>query len=240
MKYAVIGWLLVSSGGCKDYSEDFARVDVVVSKPTLNPTTLEADGESQTQIEVVFLKDVPPEKAVVELKTTAGLFKETGKDAISLTAAIEQKPDSSFHRAVRTQLINPATAGTVILTSRSVGYQRTDSILFTTALPDKVVIESDKLGLKSGADNAATITVSLLRNPGRGKPAPNLLVELSLKDAGGTSRGEVRPSQALSGADGKCKFLISRGSDLYPGDLYIQAKVVASGLMSDSYKIISI
>ncbi len=240
MKSIVLGCLLIGLTGCEDYSEDFSNVDAVVSKPTFLPTTLQADGESQTQIELEFLVDVPPEKAIVELKTTAGTFKETGKDAISLTAALEKKPDGTLRRIVRTQLINPALECEATLTTRSAGYGRTDKLTFTTALPDTVVIESDKLGLKTGVDNIATITVTLLRNPGRGKPAINLPVELTLQDAGKGNHGEVRPLQALSGADGTCKFLISRGADPYVSDLFVQARVLPAGPPSALYKIVSI
>ncbi len=224
--------------GCEDYSEDFPNVEAVVSKPTFTPATREADGESQTQVEIKFSTEVAAEKATVELKTTAGLFKEAGKDAVTLPSSLEKADDGTLQRVVRTQLIHPATEGEATITTRIAGYTRTDKITFMKAHPDSLVVESDKIGLKKGIENIAAITVSLLRRPGRGKPAVSLPIVLTLQDKDGNNHGQVRPGYALSGADGKCKFLISRGTDTFQGSLYVKATYPDTKLQSVKFEIL--
>lgn len=226
--------------GCEDYSEDFPNAEEVVSTPTFTPAIREADGESQTQVEIKFSTKVAAEKATVELKTTVGLFKEAAKDAITLPSSLEKATDGTLQRVVRTQLIHPSTEGEATITTRIAGYIRTDKISFTKAHPDSLVVESDKIGLKKGIDNTATITVSLLRRPGRGKPALSLPIVLTLQDKDGNNHGQVKPSYVLSGADGKCKFLISRSTDTYSGSLYVKATYPDTKLQSKLFEILPV
>lgn len=232
--------LAVLLTACEDYSESYTDVNAVVGVPTISPTLSEADGESQTLIEIKFSVNVAAEKAVAELKTTAGLFKETGKDAITLSAALEKAADGTLSRIIRTQLINPVVDGDAILTSRVAGFMRTDKLAFKKAQPDSIIVELDKMSLKKGLDNTAIVTVSLLRRQGRGKSAVGLPIALILQDKDGHSHGHITPSYGLSGADGKCKFLISRGSDSYGGNLYIKAVNIQTGLLSKPIEILSI
>lgn len=239
-KYLSLCLLIVSLAGCNDYSEDLATIDAIIGDPVITPVAPEADGESKTLIEIQFPQDADAGKTSVELRTTSGIFKESGKDMLTLFSSLEQSKEGKIQRIARTYLINPISEGQATLSARVAGYIKNHAITFRKSFPDSLAIESDKLALKKGAENTATVTVSLLRGPGRGKAALFLPIVLMLQDSEGNSHGLVNPSNVLSGPDGKCKFLITRGSDPYTGDLYVQAICPDNKLRSASYKILSI
>jgi len=208
---------------CQDYSEELINPEEVITSVIIQPRQIDADGESQAIIAVTFPTGLAREKAIADIRTSSGIFRESGKDLVTINGNLEKGPDNTMHQIGRATLVSPNVEGEAVITTRIAGYARTDKLQFHQAFADLMVIETDVLELKKGPDYKATITVTLLRTRGRGKPSTNSNVSLTLKDQEGNNHGIIQPTSNQTGADGKCKFVLSRGADNYIGPLILEA-----------------
>lgn len=225
---------------CSDYSNDIFDPTPIFQSISISPTELEGDGESTALISITFPNEIPAGKASAEIMASAGLFKESGKDVIQLTGSLEVQSDGSLLRKSNATLISPAQDVTSKITIKIAGYARKYDVTFGAAYADDMVVESDKLALKKGLENTATITVTLLREMGKGKPSLKSEVEIKATDIGGAERGIIYPKVSKIGVDGKCKFTVSRGALDFNGPLDIIATARQGKKVSKKIQILQI
>lgn len=178
-------------------------------------STAPADNATLTRVFADISPNLPGDR-VVTFKTNLGVFASTGQRTETATAdasnraSVDLKSELQTGEARITASINGSTAET--------------RLTFTTALPDDILVTTDKPAIRANREDEAVVTVRLLRQVGT--PTPKQVVRLRMVEAG-TDRDldflvrSIEPSNA----EGVVTARIVAGSIAYRGPATILASV---------------
>ena len=192
-----------------------------ILKVTATPSTQLADGASTIAIDVAV--DTTPRPAAgtkVSLGTTAGTF-------LGGTTSNEVPVNDSGLAHAR--LKAPAEPAVALLTATMGGTTRFSEILFTPAPPTEVRVTTSAFSTKAGAENAITVTATLVRTSGT--PSAGVTVTFTADIPGGTTGefGQFSPRSATS-TSSTATSQFTAGATPYRGPVIIRAVATRDGV----------
>jgi len=204
------------------YKEEPASQESIIIGFTA-PDSIPADGKSAATIEVKIPSKSATDRRTVTFKTTRGIFEQIDKNETTVKAEFNEAGEL----VAKTSLKSTTSVEDALVTASIGGITDSKTIRFERALPDDILLHTDKLAIYPGYESEATVSIILTRNPG--KVSEKTPVTFTVTDEKGAllsheNKIYIRNSNLLSDENGKCGFVLSVGNSAYLGKLRIVAK----------------
>lgn len=121
-----------------------------------------ADGATVVQVTGTVDRDTRGDARTLTFTTGGGVFTDNGKTEV--TAAADE------NGVVRVGLQAPGTAGLVRVRVSAGGAQRVDSVTFTRALPEQLLVDAEKFAVSQGIEHEIKVTAQFRRAVGAVTP----------------------------------------------------------------------
>jgi hypothetical protein len=184
-------------------------------------STAPADGATPIHVFADIAPGLPAAQRTVTFTTTLGSFADTaGAKTTTATA------DSS-NRA--TADLVSAAAGQARVTATVASTSASTTVSFSPALPDSIVVSTDKAAIKASLDDSTVVTATLLRSPGSGTVTTGTVVSFRVVDpATGKDLNFIIRSITPSNDAHVSQATVIAGNTSFRGIATIQATVAGS------------
>jgi hypothetical protein len=224
-RYTIIAVICYLSLACGHDDPTVVDPKTVFTNKYISPDAMVADGKSTVTFYVELPLSTADARRIVNLKASKGIFLENGKDIYASTASfINLNGNYKLVAKASLQGTNEIGDGYIALENQSI--KDTLPIKFKNAFPDDLILDVDKLLLKSGYENEITISPTLVRK--NGIPSAGNIVSVKIIDANGVVHNTYRKTQSKSDSAGKTSFIFSIGNDTYTNPLTVIASSVDS------------
>lgn len=172
-----------------------------------------ADGATVLMVSGTVDRDTRGEARKLIFTTSAGTFTDGGTKAATVAA--------DENGVARLGLRAPIDAGLVRVRVSAGSAERVDSVLFTRAMPEQVLVEPEKFALVAGIKNELRVTANLRRTPGTVTPLTPVSFS-AYRDGTSDEVGQFGIA-TLSDTSGQAGVRYTAGNTTYRGRVRIVA-----------------
>ena len=180
---------------------------------SLSRRQVPADGASVVEVTGTVDPDTRGDARKLTFTTGAGVFTDGGAKTVTVTAN-EQGVATVGLRA-------PTEAGVVRVRVNTGTVERVDSVYFTRAAPEQVLVEPEKFSVQTGIKNEIRVTAQLRRAPGVATPG-TLVTFRAVREGTQEEVGQFGVA-TLSDANGVVTVRYTPGNSAAPGPVRIIA-----------------
>lgn len=160
-RLALAAMLAAAAGACEGDHVTNPNAPGVLAL-VLSAQQAPADGATVVQVTASVDRDTRGEARKLTFTTGGGVFTDNGKNEV--TAAADE------NGVVRVGLQAPGAAGLARVRVSAGAAQRADSVMFTRAFPEQLLVDAEKFAVSQGTKNEIKVTAQLRRAVGAVTP----------------------------------------------------------------------